>query len=65
MTLTGSGHRWKDACDCPSDGLANRVKNGGTLVLDLIPRAEGAELDNREFDETFDVVVVGYGFAGP
>jgi hypothetical protein len=35
------------------------------LVLDLIPRAEGAELDNREFDETFDVVVVGYGFAGP
>ena len=33
-------------------------------MLDLIPRAEGAELDNGQFDETFDVVVVGYGFAG-
>lgn len=29
-----------------------------------IPRADGAELDSGSFDETFDVVVVGYGFAG-
>jgi succinate dehydrogenase/fumarate reductase flavoprotein subunit len=29
-----------------------------------IPRADGAELDTGAFDETFDVVVVGYGYAG-
>jgi succinate dehydrogenase/fumarate reductase flavoprotein subunit len=29
-----------------------------------IPRAEGAELDRGVFDESVDVVVVGYGFAG-
>jgi succinate dehydrogenase/fumarate reductase flavoprotein subunit len=64
VTLRGSGHRRKVGYDSQSDGLANRVKDGGMAVLDLIPRAEGAELDNGEFDETFDVVVVGYGFAG-
>ena len=29
-----------------------------------IVRADGAELDTGAFDETFDVVVVGYGYAG-
>ena len=33
-------------------------------MLDHVPRAEGVELDDGEFDESFDVVVVGYGFAG-
>jgi flavin-dependent dehydrogenase len=29
-----------------------------------IPRSGGAELDTGRFDETFDVVIAGYGFAG-
>jgi NADPH-dependent 2,4-dienoyl-CoA reductase/sulfur reductase-like enzyme len=29
-----------------------------------VPRGGGAELDCGKFDETYDVIVVGYGFAG-
>jgi len=33
-------------------------------MIDGIPRSGGAELDSGVYDETYDVIVAGYGFAG-